>query len=200
MKKKHVVIMLIMAILLILLLPLIIMWLYDLGDVYPIIQTPYSETDMLSYATAVIGAAVSATALIYSIVSNAMRFRITHAITCNEKDEECVLIRIYNDSPYECEILSVSLTNKLHNRSGHIVRGGAFSIRAKSGEEFPVTIDYARKVINGFSKEDVSNALFYELRLGTGSVAYINADKLLQTIDMVDAHKKRFGFLADSDK
>ena len=85
------------------------MWLYDLGDICPLIVTPYEESDMLDYSAAVIGVVVSVTALIYSVIANAIRFRISHAVMFNENDEECVLIRIYNDSSYECDVLSVSI-------------------------------------------------------------------------------------------
>ena len=182
---------------LIILLPLIIMWLYDLGKEHPIIITPYTESNMLDYSAAVIGAAVGAIALIYSVVTNAIRFRIAHAVTFNENDEECVLIRIYNDSPYECELLSVSITNKLHNRSAHIIRSKPFVVKAKSAEEFPIPIEYVKKVLKCFSDEKEPNKLFYELRTGTGNTIYLIADNLIQTIDHIDAHNKRYGILTD---
>lgn len=73
MKKNHVIILLIVFTLSTILLPLIIMWLYDLGDICPLIVTPYEESDMLNYSAAVIGVVVSVTALIYSIIANAIR-------------------------------------------------------------------------------------------------------------------------------
>ena len=200
MKKKDIIVLLVLSIVLIILLPLIIMWLYDLGEVWPIIRTPYTESNMLDYSAAVIGAVVGAIALIYSVVTNAIRFRISHAITINENNKECVLICIYNDSPYECEIQSVSITNKLHNRSAHIIRSEPFYVKAKSSEEFPVTIEDVKKVLDGFNDDRSSNKLFYELRTGIGSAIYITADKLLQTIDRVDAHNKRFGILTDKKR
>lgn len=193
MKKKHVIILLIFAILLTIFLPLIIMWLYKLGKVCPIIRTPYTESDMLSYATAVIGAVVSATALIYSVVTNAIRFRISHSLYINDENEECILIRIYNDSPYECELESVSITNKFHNHSAHIIRRQPFSVKAKSAEEFPVTIEQLKKVIERFDKDKDANKLFYELRVGTGNAVYIKAEDLIKTIDRLDEHYKKYG-------
>lgn len=198
MKKNAVIFLLIIFVLFTILLPLIIMWLYDLGDICPLIVTPYEESDMLDYSAAVIGVVISVTALLYSIIANAIRFRIAHAVTFNENDEECVLIRIYNDSPYECELQSVSITNKLHNRSAHIIRSKPFAVKAKASEEFPVTVEYAKKVISGFSNEDDLEPLFYELRTGTGKTIYISADKLLQTINTLDAHKKKYGIATDS--
>lgn len=152
---------------------------------------------MLDYSAAVISAAVGAIALIYSVVTNAIRFRIAHAVTFNENDEECVLVRIYNDSPYECDLLSVSITNKQHNRSAHIIRSKPFAVKAKSAEEFPVPIEYVKKVFKGFINEKEPNKLFYELRTGTGNTIYLAADDLIQTVNQIDAHNKRYGIVAD---
>ena len=193
MKKKDIIILLVLSILLIILLPLIIMWLYDLGEVYPIIRTPYTESNMLDYSAAVIGAIVGAVALIYSVVANAIRFRISHAITINENNKECILICIYNDSPYECEIQSVCITNELHKHSAHIIRSKPFIVKAKSSKEFPVVIEDVRKVLKRFEDETISKKVFYELRTGTGNTIYLTADKLIQTIEQIDAHNKRYG-------
>lgn len=110
----------------------------------------------------------------------------------NENDEECVLIRIYNDSSYECDVLSVSITSKLHNRSARIIKSKPFAVKAKSSEEFPVTVEYAKKVIGSFKNSENSGQLFYELRIGTGRVIYLKADNLIQTIKTLDDHKRYF--------
>ena len=145
------------------------MWFYDLGKTNPIIITPYTESDMLDYSTAVVSAMVAVLALIYSVVTNTMRFSISHAFTIDDNNKECILIRICNDSQFECKLQSVSITNKQNNRSAHIIRRKPFVVKGKSAKEFPVPITDIKKVLKHFTTEKSKNRLFYELRMETGS-------------------------------
>ena len=193
MKKNNLIAGLVLFAAVVILLPFLIMWMYELGEKYPIIKTPFSASDMLSYAASITGALTGLVALIYSIISNSPRFHISHATTCNERNEECVLISIINDSLFECEILSVSITNKEHNHRAHIIRTGPFEIKAKTAKSFNVPSSQARKVIQLFKKERDIDRLFYELYLGTGGVAYLKADELLKTLDAQDAYQREYG-------
>ena len=186
MKKRNLIIGLILFASVVILLPFLIMGLYRLGEKYPIIKTPFSESDMLSYAASITGALTGVVALIYSIVSNSPRFRVSHATTCDDQNEECVLISIINDSLFECEILSVSITNEEHNHRANIIRTGPFKVKAKTAKSFNVPSSQARKVIQLFRKGSNTDRLFYELHLGTGGVAYLKADELLKTLDAQD--------------
>lgn len=193
MKKKYFLILAIAALIATLFIPFVIKWLYEIGKTFPLIVTPYTESDMLDYSATIISLAISVIALIQSIQVDDVRFRISHATTFDSNDQLCIQISIINDSSFECPVSSVSITNKKHNHSAHIVAAPPFNVNAKSSKDFDVPTERVKRVIALFQKEKHPDKLFYQLYLGTGERIYLRADELLQTLKMQEDHIKRFG-------
>lgn len=180
MNKRNLIIILVSISILMLISPLLIEWLYEIGKVCPLIITPYVEADMLDYVASVIGAMTGVVALLISIRTEQVRLSITHAITVNECNEDCILFRIINNGVYECDIVAVCIANKSRNHTAHIISTAPFSVKAKSTAEFIVPTKKVMRVINSFQRSDLK--FDYLVKLSTGKQVVLKAENLVQIL------------------
>lgn len=176
--KKQYLIAMFCFLLICLLLPSTIDRLYDIGETNPIIVTPYTRSDMLSYAAAVIGLIISMIALFVAQSNEDPKFSVSHARTVNSNDESAVYIQVFNESNFDCHVMSIGLSNTSHNR--HINISKPVTIPAKGCTEIIISARMAKKLYASIAENSRKGKVFYEIRLGVGKAYYLDSKDLSQ--------------------
>ena len=166
---------------LLIIIPVLVVWFYEIGEKYPVIITPYTESDMINYFAAAIGIIISVLAVIIGIGTNQVRLRMWHATTINDKGEVCVLIRVINDGVFDCDIAAVCISNKEHNHSAHLVSSPPFAVKAKSSVDLLVPTSRIIYLLDLFKRRN--EKVCYSLELSTGSRIYLDIKGLEDTVN-----------------
>lgn len=166
------------------LLPLLVNWLYSVGEATPMIISYYNASDILSYIATTIGVIISMAAFFLSLNANEIDFDIKHAHTISEQNNDAIYIELSNNNNYECHVLSVEVCNLKDRVFSHIVSTPPFSIPAKGNVAFTVETDKIKKILSAVKKKRKDKDVKYCVRLSIGKNIYLKADELFKYLSI----------------
>ncbi|HCS10324.1 MAG TPA: hypothetical protein DIV40_02600 [Clostridiales bacterium] len=191
--RREFILLSIMFIIASILFPFLIFVFYKIGSIYPIITLPYSESEILTYITAVIGIFIGLAALLISLLQNEPKVKISRTRRIFEsslKYTECVEIR--NESAILVTIINVGMISQ-HKRNKRKLMytfspntiGSPFIIQAYSKQVLSFGPGELHEKITAFKHELIQNGykankVIYYVELESGNIIEheSNVDKI----------------------
>ncbi len=190
MKKKYIILLLSLGAICVL-LPFVVDILFDIGERYPIISTRFSASDILSYSSGVIGIILSLIAIIMSLQTNDINFKIKHAHTINDNNKESIWLEIVNNSVFECQITSVEFANLKSRHFCKVFRAAPFYIKAKDSHVEIIELEDIKKKLSYVVESKTKSKIYYCIRTSLNQTIYISTNDLYKCLEESEKHQNK---------
>ena len=157
-------------------LPFVIEVLYRIGKKHPLIIMGYSQGEILTYIAAVTGVLISMIAIFVSMSANEPKFKISYARTLDDNNQNAIFIQIFNDSNYDCNVLTFCFINKAHNHRINICKG--FCVPARGYVEKVIETKELRKKYDCIASKE-KGKVYIEISYGINRNWYLPTSDIL---------------------